>query len=568
MNQVAVRWSLTPPPDPDRVAELTRSLNLPDTLAALLIQRGHLTPAAAASFLRPGLAGLSDPLAMRDMLRAVEVIAGAVRAGQTILIHGDYDVDGQCGAALLTRTLRAAGAKVVPFTPHRLRDGYDFGPAGVAAAQTHGAGVIVTVDCGVTAHATVARAKELGHAVVVTDHHVPGELPPADAVLNPHRPDCESPFKGFCGTGVAFKLAQALVPALGLPANLPFHLLDLVALASVADIVPLRGENRILVRAGLKVLAASRWPGVRALIAAAGFAGRDIRAGHVGYILAPRLNAVGRLGDANDGLRLLLTDDEPEARRLAGELEAINTRRQRLDQEILDQALETIEQEVDLEREYALVLARDGWHPGVIGIVASRVVERFGRPTFLIGLDGEEGRGSGRSIPGFDLHAALVSCAPLLSRFGGHAMAAGLTVRRENLEGFRAALNAVAREILEPDDLVPRQRIDLVVQLDRLDLRLEKMLRALEPCGAGNPAPVFGAERVWARNPRVVGGKHLRLTLDDGAGRIPGIGFDWGDRLDEAWAQSPVDVAFRLERDEWQGLASLQARVVDIHTAA
>lgn len=568
MNQVAARWSITPSPDPDRVAELTRALNLPQTLAALLIQRGHLTPHAAASFLRPGLAGLSDPFALRDMARAVEVIAGAVRAGQTILVHGDYDVDGQCGTALLTRTLRAAGANVVPFAPHRIRDGYDFGPAGVAAAQAHRAGVIITVDCGVTAHAAVARAKELGHAVVVTDHHVPGDLPPADAVLNPHRPDCESPFKGFCGTGVAFKLAQALVPALQLPPNLPFYLLDLVALASVADIVPLSGENRILVRAGLKMLSESRWPGVRALVAAAGFAGRDVRAGHVGYILAPRLNAVGRLGDANDGLRLLLTDDEDEARRLAGELEAINVRRQRLDQEILDQAIEVVEQEVDLDREYALVLAREGWHPGVIGIVASRIVERFGRPTILIALEGEEGRGSGRSISRFDLHAALVACGPLLSRFGGHTMAAGLTMQRDNVPAFRDALNTVARDRLGPDDLVPRQRIDLVVQLDQLDLRLEKMLRALEPCGPGNPAPVFGAERVWARNPRVVGGKHLRLTLDDGAGRIPGIGFDWGDRLDEAWARAPVDVAFRLERDEWQGMASLQARVVDIHPAA
>lgn len=566
MNQVAARWFVTRPPDPDQVTALSQALNLPPTLAALLVQRGYTTREAAVTYLRPPLDGLSDPLGLQDMSRAVDVIARAVRAGDTILVHGDYDVDGQCGTALLTRTLRAADANVVPFVPHRLRDGYDFGPAGVAAAQEHRAAVIITVDCGVTAHAAVARAKELGHAIVVTDHHVPGQLPAADAILNPHRQDGNATYQPFCGTGVAFKLAQALVGELKLPANLPLYLLDLVALASVADIVPLVGENRTLVRAGLKMLAASRWPGVRALVTVTGFAEREIRAGHVGYILAPRLNAVGRLGDAKDGLRLLLTDDDDEARRIAGELEAINARRQHMDQEILDQAIEDIEQQVDLDREYALVLARDGWHPGVIGIVASRIVERFGRPTILIALDGDEGRGSGRSIPEFDMHQALVTCSPLLSRFGGHAMAAGLTVRRDVVPQFREALNAVAREVLEPDDLVPTQRIDLMVQLDQLDFRLEKMLRALEPCGPGNPAPVFGVERVWARDPRVVGGKHLRMTLDDGSGRIAGIGFDWGDRLDEGWNRSTVDVAFRLEREEWQGISSLQARVVDIRT--
>jgi single-stranded-DNA-specific exonuclease len=562
------RWVIRPPPEADRVRGLSSALNLPPLLASLLLQRGFATADAAATFLRPSLDRLADPHALPDMGRAVELIADAVRAGQGILVHGDYDVDGQCATALLTRTLRAGGARVVPFVPHRVRDGYDFGPAGLAAAAAERASLIITCDCGTTAHETVAAARERGLTVIVTDHHVVGTLPPAHAVINPQRPDCDVPYREYCGTGVAFKLAQALVEALDAPAKLPYHMLDLVALATVADIVPLTGENRVLVRAGLKVLADSAWPGVRALLDVVGLAGKTLRAGHVGFILAPRLNAAGRIGDAMDGLKLLLSDDDEEARTLARALETINARRQAMDQEILEQAVEAVEDGVDLAEAYGLVLAQEGWHPGVIGIVASRLVERFGRPTILVALDGEEGRGSGRSIPGFDLHAALVRCSPHLARFGGHTMAAGLTVRRDRLEAFRNAFNAHARGSLAADDLVPTRRIDLLVQLDELDLRLERLLQALEPCGPGNPAPVFGARGAAARNARVVGANHLRFVLDDGSARMSAIGFDWADRLPGDWAAGPVDVAFRLERDEFRGDTTLQARVVDIRSPA
>ncbi|OGU18461.1 MAG: single-stranded-DNA-specific exonuclease RecJ [Gemmatimonadetes bacterium RIFCSPLOWO2_12_FULL_68_9] len=562
------RWVIRGAPDDARVEGLSRALNLPMALAALLVQRGYHTPDAAATFLRPDLGRLIDPFQLPDMSRAVELLAGAVRRGEGILVHGDYDVDGQCASALLTRTLRAAGARVIPFVPHRVRDGYDFGPAGLAAAQEHRAAVIVTCDCGTTAHEAVARAKAAGHTVIITDHHLPGALPPADAIVNPRREDGNGAYRDFCGAGVAFKLAQGLVGELGLPSNLPYYLLDLVALATVADIVPLTGENRILVKSGLKLLADSPWPGVRALVETVGLAGKAIRAGHVGFILAPRLNATGRIADAMDGLKLLLSDDAEEARELARRLETINARRQAMDQEILAQAVGRVEREVDLQDAYGLVLAQDGWHPGVIGIVASRLVERFGRPTILVALEGDEGRGSGRSIPGFDLHAALVSCAPHLARFGGHTMAAGLTVRRDRLDDFRLAFNAVARGALKPDDLVPTQRIDLLVALDQLDLRLERLLQALEPCGSGNPAPVFGAAGVKARDPKVVGANHLRFVLDDGTGRLPAIGFDWADRVEGDWAAGPVDVAFRLDRDDWMGDATLQARVVHIRPSS
>ena len=476
-------------------------------------------------------------------------------------------MDGQAGAALLTRVLREAGADVKPFVPHRVRDGYDLGPAGVTFAERHGASLIVTCDCGISAHDAVADAKARGMKVVITDHHVPGELPPADAVVNPNRPDCPSRSKQLCGAGVAFKLAQALVGELGLPENMPLHLLDLVALATVADMVPLTGENRTLVRFGLKTLAQSRWAGVRALVTAAGLEGRPLRAGHVGYILAPRLNAVGRIGDAKDGLRLLLADDESSARDQARALEALNTRRQAMDQEILREVVEEIEETVDLDTNFALVLARDTWHPGVIGIVASRVVERFARPTFLVALDGNEGKGSGRSVSGFDLHAALTSCSEHLVKFGGHPMAAGLTIARDAIEPFREAFNNVARAKLSKEDLVHVQRVDVETPVGRLDADLERLLRHLEPCGLGNPAPVFAVANVRAARPREVGKNHLKFTLEDETGSIDAIGFELADRVEPGWLSGPVDVALRLEENEYRGTVSLQARVLALRPA-
>ncbi|MEP7327439.1 MAG: single-stranded-DNA-specific exonuclease RecJ [Gemmatimonadota bacterium] len=562
----ALRWVVTPRPAADQVRLLAAELKLPEPLAALLIQRGFRNPAAARRFLRPQLTELHDPLSLAGMAEAVDLVVKAVRAGRTILVHGDYDVDGQCATAMLTRVLRVAGASVVPFLPHRLRDGYDFGPAGLQAAVDAGASLIITVDCGITADQTVAAAKAAGIAVILTDHHLPGpQLPTADVIINPQRLDDTSGLTMLCGSGVAFKLAQALVPALSLPVNLPFHLLDLVALATVADLVPLVGENRVLVKHGLKLMAASHWPGVASLLRVTGLAGKEVRAHHLGFLLGPRLNAAGRVGDAADGLRLLLTDDPAEADQLAGKLEMLNTERQALDQEILVQALEQVEQH-DLDNAAGLVLAGEGWHPGVVGIVASRVVERYGRPTFVIALDGDIGKGSGRSISRFDLHGALHQCGALLERFGGHHMAAGLTVLRSQLPAFRERFMEVAGGQLHPEDLGPEQRVDLVLGLDELSMDLEKLCRYLEPCGMGNPGPVFGVRAVRFGDRRIVGNGHLKgMLLKDGSA-IAAIGFEWADRV--PWlGDHPVDVAFRLECNEYMGNQSLQARVVGISPA-
>ena len=564
-----LRWVVSPRPDPAAVEALAGALRLPPALAALLVQRGHGTVEAARRYLRPSLAELADPFLLAGMREAVDAIVHAVRSGGRILVHGDYDVDGQCSSALITRALRLAGADVLPFLPHRLRDGYDFGPAGLEAARAAGASLVITCDCGITAVETVRAARELGIGVVVTDHHLPGEeLPAALAIVDPQRRDDTSGAHGLCGTGIAFKLVQALVPALGLPANLPFHLLDLVALATVADVVPLQGENRVLVKHGLKLLANSRWEGIRALIDVTALAGKEVSARHLGFVLGPRLNAAGRVADANDGLRLLLSDDPAEAASLATRLEALNVERQALDQRMLDEALEQVETSADPERDAGLVLVGDGWHPGVVGIVASRVVERYGRPTFLIAFDGEIGKGSGRSISRFDLHAALLECGDLLERFGGHHMAAGLTIHRSRLDAFRERFGDVARQALGPDDLGPEQRVDLELRLDEVTSDLERLCRHLEPCGQGNPGPVFGIRGVRFTNRSTVGSGHLKGTLDDGTNRISVIGFQWADRV--PWlADEPVDVAFRIECNEWNGISSLQARLCALtpHTA-
>ena len=562
----APRLVVAPRPPEDAVDRLSHALGIDRVVAALLVQRGLGDPDSARRFLRPDLKDLSDPFGLAGMQRAVETIVATVRAGRPILVHGDYDVDGQCATALLTRTLQYAGARVEPFVPHRMRDGYDFRDAGLRKAREIDAGLILTCDCGITAVETVRQAEAAGFRVVVTDHHLPGpELPPATAVVDPQQPGDVSGADVLCGTGVAFKLVQALVPALDLPANLPLHLLDYVALATVADVVPLTGENRILVRHGLKLLGDSRWAGLRALVSVAGLHAKEIRAGHCGFVLGPRLNAAGRVGDAGDGLRLLLTDVDAEAQRLAEHLERLNAQRQDLDQRMLEEAIAQVESQGDFGERSALVLAGDRWHAGVVGIVASRIVERYGRPTFLIAFDEDDpelGKGSGRSISRFHLRDALAACGDLLERYGGHRMAAGLTIRRPQLEAFRERFHAVAARDLRPDDLGPEQRVDLEIDLADASDRLEELCRHLEPCGTENPGPVFAARGVRLTDVRVVGKGHLKATLTHGRHRLDGIGFGLAERMPVG--EGPVDVAFRLERNEYLGRSSLQARIVTV----
>lgn len=561
------RWILPEPPSPAAVAKLVDALRLPEPLCRLLAGRGFDDAEEAKRFLRPRLEQLGDPNLLLDLDRAVERILRAIRQSEPILVHGDYDVDGICSTTLMTRTLSLLGARVTPFIPHRLTDGYDLGSAGVAAALRVGARVVVTCDCGTSAHEPVRALQDAGIDVIVADHHLPsnGLMSPAFAVLNPKRPGSEGADRDLAAVGVAFKLALALAKASGsVSENVVLRMLDLVALATIADVAPLRGENRVLTRYGLRLLNETQNIGLRALIKASGLEGRPLTAGRIGFILAPRLNAAGRMGHALRGVELLMATNEHDANVIARELEELNARRQEVDRATLVRARELV-QNLDLESTYGIVLAEEGWHPGVIGIVASRIVEEFGRPTVLVALEGGDGKGSGRSIPAFDLHEGLSGCRDLLLRFGGHRSAAGVTVARDRIADFAQRFNDRAREQLTPDDLIPELRADLEVSLRDVTYELEAMFRHLEPCGIGNPSPVLVVRHLRVgTTPRVVGNDHLKLRLTSDAGdSLEAIGWNMGPRAPELEAGMTLDAAFRLERDEWNGQARLQARLAD-----
>ncbi len=558
------RWTIAEAPDPVIVELLSAELHLPRPVCRLLAIRGFTETDRAKQYLRPRLEHLHDAALVLDLGRAVDRLSRAIDRNETILVHGDYDVDGMCSTTILTRTVRALGGTAVPFIPRRLTDGYDLGAAGVGAALAAGASLVVTCDCGTSAREPIQQLHDAGIDVIVSDHHLPGgPLPAAFAVLNPKRRDCLSPDKDLAAVGVVFKLALELTRARRGNENAVYGMLDLVALATVADIAPLRGENRVMVKYGLRLLQETRNVGLRALIRAAGLEGKPLTAGRVGFILAPRLNAVGRLGHALRGVELLMSANEHEANVIARELEEMNAKRQEVDRETHKEARALVEQ-LDPAETFGIVLAREGWHPGVIGIVASRIVDEFGRPTILVALDGAEGKGSGRSISAFDLHGGLADCSDLLLRFGGHRLAAGITIAAERVPEFAERFNGTARSWLSPEDLVPNVHVDLEVGLADVTNDLELMLRHLEPCGMGNPGPVLAARGVRiAYPPRVVGKDGLRVVLQGDGVDLPAIGWGMAPRASELAAGCTVDVAFRLERDDYSGDSRLQARLID-----
>ena len=553
------------PVDPAAIATLAAELHLPPIVCELLCRRGYLDTDPAKRYLRPRLDQLHDPDRLLGLPVAVDRLARAIRDGETVLVHGDYDVDGICSTTILVRTIRALGGTVVPFIPRRLEDGYDLTMAGVRAAIAANARVIVTCDCGTSARDAVAAACAADIDVIVSDHHLPGgPLPECLAVINPKQEGCDYPDKDLAAAGIAYKIAIALMKRLGGDVNLVHSMLDLVAMATIADVAPLRGENRIFARYGLRLMMNSPTLGLRALIRAAGLAGKPLTAGRVGFTLAPRLNAAGRLGHALRGVQLLTTEDEHEANVIARELEELNQQRQQVDRATLADARKKLEQ-TDLDTRWGLVLSQEGWHPGVIGIVASRIVEETCRPVIMISLDGNEGKGSGRSIPAFDLHAGLAACRDLFVRFGGHRSAAGLTIERSRLEEFEQRFDTVAHERLTIDDLVPEVKVDVVVPLSALDGDLETLLRHFEPHGVGNASPVFaitGARLGTA--PRMVGQGHLKLWLSHDDTHIDAIGWGMGSLIPELENWPSLDVAFRLERDEWNGQPRLQAKIADV----
>ena len=552
-------WVVDPCP-PGDAARLAEALDIRRTTAEVLIRRGHSTPAAARAFLDQD-GPVHDPMLLGDMEAACERIERAIAAGERICVHGDYDADGICATALAVAVLRELGAAVESRLPSRFEEGYGLAVETVERLAADGVALLITVDCGITAVEAVARGTELGMDVIVTDHHRPGEALP-ECLRICTRPS-EYPFPELCGTGVVFKLAQALHARAGRdPAEIELHL-DLVALATVADVVPLRDENRGLVRAGLRRLRRTSKPGLRALMAVARVDRAHVSSTDVGFRLAPRINAAGRLCHPDQALELLLTGDEARARALAERLEALNRERQGVEDGILREAVDQVEAaDAEWRARRAYVLHDPEWHEGVIGIVASRLVERYGRPVVLIAGDGDEAKGSGRSVPAYDLHAGLTATAAHLTRFGGHRVAAGLTMRADRVETFAAALAEHAGAHLSDADLVRRQRIDAVLAPAETSLELADELERLEPFGLGNPGVVLLAPAAGLRDVQRIGeGRHLRMAVELGGFRCGAVWFGRGGAAAELRADGRFDVAYRLSRNEWNGAASAQMLV-------
>ncbi len=572
------RW-LEPPEAPAGVAEMLEAaltpsgeragkVAVPAAVCRLLAARGMHTLDEVKRFLRPAIEQVEVPEALADLGRAAERLLKAMRAGETILVHGDYDVDGICSTALMTQSLRALGGKVVPFIPDRLRDGYDLGPAGVAAAIANHATVVLTCDCGTTAHAAADALRAAGVDLIISDHHLPsGPLPTAYAVINPRRVDCTSRDKDLAAVGVAYKLALAVTRLAGGDEQAVHRQLDLVALATIADVAPLRGENRVFARLGLQQIQAGTNIGLKALVRASRLDGKAMSAGRVGFTLAPRLNALGRLRHALRGVELLLATDEATANGIARECEELNVARQEMDRRILAEALQRIGN-LDLEQTWGIVLDSREWHAGVIGIVASRVVEQTGRPAFMIAIDETTGRavgkGSGRSIGAFDLHAALQACTDLLVKHGGHRAAAGLTIDAARIPEFAARFNEIAKAQLTADDLVPQLRTDIELPFDEANAVFEQSLRHLEPFGVGNPGPVLISRGVRvARAARKLGTDHLKVLLETSTGSMDAVGWGMGARADRLTVGARIDIAYKLDLNEYQGTNTLQVVLQD-----
>jgi single-stranded-DNA-specific exonuclease len=548
-------WTLSPCP-PRSSSALAKELDISEITASVLVRRGYGDPGEARAFLA-GEQPLHDPFLLGDMAVAVERIRAAIAVGKRICVHGDYDVDGICATALAVLTLRAIGADVEWHLPSRFEEGYGVAGQTLERLADEGCGLVLTVDCGITAAAEVAEAEARGLEVIVTDHHRPGEILPNCPIVATRPSDY--PFPELCGTGVVFKLAQAL---LGADSDELKRHLDLVALATIADVVPLVGENRSLAIAGLRGLARTQKPGLRALMQVARVDPAAVDSGACGFRLGPRINAAGRLGHPGAALELLLTDDPEVARTLARELEELNRERQAVEERIARDAIAKVDEWPEaLQRRRGYVLADENWHEGVIGIVASRLAERFNRPVVLIAGGDAEWKGSGRSIATFDLHAALGACASHLERFGGHRAAAGLSIRPDRVEAFAEAFAAQAELALGDEDLSPVTRVDAVLPPGtRLTLDLCEELRRLAPFGLGNPDVTLLAGDCELGDLATVGeGKHLRFRVrQDGRDAGSAIAFRFGGQVDRFRRVGRYDVAFRLEENRWNGTVAPQ----------
>ena len=568
-------WRLLEP-STEHVAELSKALNISPVLAGLFVNRKITTPGEAQNFIDADLTRLHDPFLMTGMQKAVDRVVLAIEAGEKITVFCDYDVDGVSSAAFLIHFFRDLGIAVDYYLPERMAEGYGLNEDAVRKIRAGGSALMITADCGITGNLEVRIANELGLDVIVTDHHQIGEdgLPDCVAVLNPHQPDCNYPFRFLSGVGIVFKLATAVRSTLyhqagweksRLP-NLKRHL-DLFTLGTIADVAPLTGENHILCSHGLDVMARSAKPGMVALKTVAGADGK-INARTVGFALGPRLNAAGRLGKADAGLHLLTSTNLKDAMVMARDIDDINTKRREIQKVTLEEAEYLIDREVNLDEDRVLVLASENFHAGVIGIVASRIAEKYFRPTVLIALaDDGKGKGSGRSIPKFNLFKAFSECAEHFIQFGGHAYAAGLSIEEGKIEKFREALNEVGHRFLEEDDLIPELRIDACLQLAEIDRNLLQNIQRLEPFGAENPIPVFMTRGVRIQNLRTMGKEenHVRFRAVQETEKMDAIGFGLAEALASLDTLTErVDIAYEIHSNAWNGQNRVELQLQDI----
>ena len=566
------KWTLAEP-SAEKAAALVSALNLPPFIARLLVARKVATPAEAESFLQSDLARLHDPFLMKGMDLAVDRVVAAISAGEKITVYGDYDVDGVTAASLMVHFLRELDTPFGYYLPERMAEGYGVNKPALQKIRDGGSSLVITADCGITAVDETAFAKEIGLDVIVTDHHQVGEagLPQAVAILNPHQEGCAYPYRFLSGVGIIFKLAVAVRSALHakgwgkdkLP-NMKKHL-DLFALGTIADVAPLTGENHTLTLHGLEAMRVTVKPGLVALKSVAGVNGK-IDPLAVGFGLGPRLNAAGRLGKADAGFHLLTCQDMTQAKEMARAIDDVNEERKKAQGWTQEEADYLMEREIDLERkDSVIVLASENFHPGVIGIVAARLVEKFYRPAILIAIKEGQGKGSARSIPCFNIFKAMTECSESLDQFGGHAYAAGLTVDEKKIEAFKKAINIVGRRYLTPDKLVPELIVDSVLDLRDVDRKFFDGMQKLAPFGTGNPAPVFMSTGVTAQDLRMIGKEknHAKFRAAQGKKTIEAIGFNLAKAFRKVGQDDLIDIVYEIDLNEWNGKETLQLKILD-----
>ncbi|REL38435.1 single-stranded-DNA-specific exonuclease RecJ [Rhodohalobacter sp. SW132] len=565
-----LRWVYATPDRDETVQYLQDQLNIPEKIAHLLSLRGIDTFGKAKGFFRPDIEDLHNPFLMKDMEKATHRLCKAIRDSDTVVVYGDYDVDGTTATSMIYTFLQSFGLHVEYYIPHRFKEGYGINPDGIQYAIDLGADLIVSVDCGITAIEEAKFARENGIDLVICDHHnVGAQIPDAVAVLDPKRPDCKYPFDGLSGAGVGFKLIQGTIKKLGLSHTLAYKYLDLVAVSIASDIVPIVDENRILMREGLRMLNSNPRVGFRELFNLIKIQIGTITTSSIVFSLGPRINAAGRMGDATVAVELMISTDRTEASRFAKELESVNKKRRTTDTQTMDEAVEKIESDFNMDELSSMVLHDPGWHLGVIGIVASRLVDAYYRPAIMLSTVEGKIKGSARSIKGFNIYEALKKCDDLLEQFGGHEFAAGLTMEASNLEEFRERIDQIAFRYLKENDFSPEITIDSRLNLGEVDTRFWKLLSQFEPFGPGNLRPTFVSEDVCIEGvPSIVGSGHLKMKIrQDNSQVFDAIGFNMHEYMPRLLdcSENKIDVAYVLEENYWNGRRSLQMRLKDIH---